>query len=70
MKRKQPNILKVSEQEIENRLEILKQQLSLITKYKNHFEEVLGRVGVSDFVDTILDEIIYLEKERKNLKRK
>ena len=42
------------------RVVILKQQLTLLQQYRNHFEDILGKNGVENTVDEILDEILFL----------
>lgn len=48
--------------EIENRLKILKQQLTMINYYPESFEEKLGKEGIRELIDQILDEMISLKK--------
>lgn len=55
----------LTKRDIKNRIKILKQQLSIITSYKTHFIELLGRSGTESLTDEILDELIFLEKELK-----
>ncbi len=43
--------------DLENRLKILHQRLTLINLYPEHFESILGRKGVEILIDETLDEI-------------
>ena len=44
--------------EHEQRVVILKQQLTLIQRYPNHFKKKLGKKGTENLVNSILDEMI------------
>ena len=57
-------------QELLNRIEILEQQLYVIINYPKSFEEKLGKRGIKDKIDEILDEIITHRKIIKIIKNK
>ncbi|MFK8006576.1 MAG: hypothetical protein AB8H03_09400 [Saprospiraceae bacterium] len=56
----------MKEQEIKNRINILEQQLFIVTDYRNQFNSIYGKNGTDKLVDKILDELIFLNKELKN----
>lgn len=52
----------MSKKERNQRIESLKQQLTLMTLYREEFEEKLGKKGTQELIDSILDELSYLKK--------
>ena len=58
----------MGEKEFLNRYSILLQQLELVNRYKNHFEEILGRNGRIEKINKILDEMIPIRKMMLELK--
>ena len=50
---------------IEQRINLLEQQLDIINLYNDSFIERLGKEGIIEYVDAILDELSMLLKMRK-----
>ena len=57
----------MSEQELINRITILKQQLDLITKYRDGFDKKYGNSVVQKMIDKTLDEFFLRKKQLKNI---
>ena len=55
--------------EIEQEIDLIKKQLTLLNLYPNDFQNVLGNDGVKAFVDNRLDRLIVLQKLRKQWKK-
>ncbi|MEM6320632.1 MAG: hypothetical protein AAF960_23385 [Bacteroidota bacterium] len=55
----------MTKRDIELRQEVLKQQLTLINLYSDDFLERLGKKGLEHYIDEILDEMNYLDKQLK-----
>ncbi len=56
----------MTEKQIEQRLKLLEQQLTLSVWFEKEFREKLGNDGYQNFIDQVLDEMNRL----KNLKKK
>jgi hypothetical protein len=59
----------MTERDYELRLKVLYAQLALIDKYEKEFIEKEGRRGVEAHRDEILDEINYINRELKKLRK-
>ncbi len=55
----------MTNKQIEKRLKILEQQLTLINLYTEDFLDRLGRKGLEHFINEILDEMNYLRELSK-----
>lgn len=55
----------MTDKQIEQRWKVLEDQLTLGVWYETAFREKLGNKGYQDFIDTILDEMIFLRKLKK-----
>lgn len=55
----------MTKKQIQDRLNILEQQLTLINLYTDHFLERLGKKGLEHFINEILDEMNYLKNQSK-----
>jgi hypothetical protein len=51
--------------EIEQEIDLIKKQLTLLNLYPDDFQKVLGNDGVKTFIDNRLDRLIVLQKLRK-----
>ena len=60
----------LTKRDLQNQLKILEQQLTLAIKYSEHFEKVLGKKGVQNFIDRILDKMITNKRLLKELENK
>ena len=60
----------MTKRELQNQLKLLEQQLTLAIKYTEHFEKVLGKKGVQNFIDKVLDKIIINKRLLKELENK
>ena len=56
----------MTRKEAQLRLNLVKQQLTLINLYKSDFENRLGKKGVEDLINSRLDEFIALTKFLKD----
>lgn len=59
----------MTERDYELRLKVLYAQLAIIDKFEDEFLEKEGRQGVEAHRDEILDEINYLNKKLKKLRK-
>jgi hypothetical protein len=57
----------LTKRELQNQLKLLEHQLTLAIKYSEHFKKVLGKNGVENFIDRILDKIILNKRLLKEL---
>lgn len=55
--------------EIEQEIDLIKKQLTLLNLYPDDFQRVLGNDGVKSFVDDRLDRLIVLQKLKKQWKK-
>ena len=55
----------MTEKERLQRVNILKQQLTVIQLYRKHFEKIEGKKGVEDRIDNILEELKFLISRNK-----
>ncbi len=49
------------------RLNLLTKQLEVYRRYPEEFEKVLGRLGTQQWLDSVLDEMNYINRELKKL---
>ena len=47
----------MTKKQLKNRLKILFQQLELMNLYPDNFQDNLGKRGIQNYIDDILDEI-------------
>jgi hypothetical protein len=49
------------------RLELLTKQLEVYRRYPEEYEKALGMKGIQQWLDDVLDEMIYINRELKKL---
>jgi hypothetical protein len=53
--------------EIDQRYKLLKDQLTVVTRFDEDFKKRLGKRGYQIYIDKILDEMLNLRKLKKEL---
>jgi hypothetical protein len=48
----------MTEREVQNRIKLILDTLYLVTTFPNQFEEKIGKKGLQDMIDRLLDELI------------